>query len=240
MNIRFTIRSVLVSLSPASSSSSTLIYRQFIASQRAFAFSLLAAITAVGCEGRLPLVPSPGETTAVGQAATEKRSDHTIRIRNGSFVFLHEGQGGPLNIAGTRGFRLDAFLHSGAFGADTACTPACPPGATVPLHAIWSGSGVLGEATLQGTTYTHLGGGHPGQSDAYLEFTGIVTPPPLEAGQVTVTTSFEFSGLFWAADPISSTSERFLLSGDGTVTLTLQPAIDDIGWRLIRAEFEFN
>ena len=43
---------------------------------------------------------------------------------------------------------------------------------------------------------------------------------------MTVTTSFELSGLFSAVDPIRIVTETFLLSGRGTVTLTLQPAFD--------------
>ena len=232
--------SVPVPLSPPSLRNSSLAYRRLVIGHRAFALLLFAASASVGCERGSPLAPSVAGAAAIEDTSTEKRSDHVITIRKGSLVFLHEGQGGPLNISGTRGFRFDGFVQGGRFGADTECTTECPPGAAVQLGAQWSGSSVLGDATLQGQTYTGVGGSDQGRSSAHIEIGGGVTMPPLEAGPVTVTTSFELSGLFFAVDPISIATERFRLSGRGTVTLTLLPGFNIVGWRIVRAEFEFD
>ena len=66
---------------------------------------------------------------------------------------------GTVSLQGTRGFTLEAITLAGVDPASV-CEPAaeCPPGKAVPLSGMWAGLDLPGIATLQGQTYTDVGG----------------------------------------------------------------------------------
>ena len=160
-----------------------------------------------------------------------------IAIKRGTLVF-ENGQGGRLNISGTRGFRLQASTLSGRFNLQNQCAaPECQPGTVVEIGAFWSGNDLPGTAELRGTTYPDVGGLNSPNS-AEIELSGEVTMPPMSDGPITFKAPFEFAGRFTYAPDLQTPSQTVSLTGGGRVILELIPNGDS--WLIGDITFEFR
>lgn len=153
---------------------------------------------------------------------------------------------GVLSIAGDRGFTFDAFVnvHGGAFMPWISC-PSCPPN-EIDLYASWSGTGFgSATATIDGRTYTNVGGVQPDHPQATVTFDGPSQPaPPLVGTSAAVVAPFAFSGSFrYPARPDEPVETRFdtvALTGSGVATINLirSPGIET--WSYSSARYQFN
>jgi hypothetical protein len=172
-------------------------------------------------------------------AAPRPAAAEVIAITRGTFVY--ENDIGVLDIAGTRGFRMNGRIprHEGQFGAIDFCafSEECTPGAVVQIAAGWGGSALQGTvAKLRGVTYSDIGGPNS-PSGGLVEFSGGITMPEWTGGATTVTAPFEFGGLFVYGDEQSTQSA--MLTGGGVATFFLEPGVGG-SWVIRRAEFEFR
>src|ERR1700730_3811670 len=105
---------------------------------------------------------------------------------------------GLLTLAGSRGFTFEARLStlSGVFGPDDCNSDPlhCQPGGTLSLLGHWEGADAGGTATLDGITYTNVGGLNS-ESSMVLMFNGSLVLPPM-APSATITVPFTFTGMF--------------------------------------------
>lgn len=147
----------------------------------------------------------------------------TVNITSGS---LDMGpRNGPLSLQGDRGFTFESRVSDagGVFEPTQSCNDApnrCVPGATVGLHARWVGSDVTGTATLDGVTYSNVGG-QSSPNSMSVDFTGSAVLPAM-AASATVTAGFAFSGTFFHSSTGGTTVQE-TLTGSGTATLSLVP-----------------
>lgn len=158
-----------------------------------------------------------------------------INILGGTLTFPPGGPG-TLAVFGERGFTFNSIVSvaGGIFGPRSSCFP-CFPGDDVSLNAHWDGNDLPGTVTLDGVTYTGLGGLQPGPH-ASISFLGSAGPiPPLDAAMATIAAPFTFSGLFFYPGGGGET-----LVGMGTATLHLARSVTGDQWlyRSITYEFE--
>ncbi len=163
-----------------------------------------------------------------------------VRINTGS-LDMATGSG-SLTLGGDRGFTFASKVseHHGVF-APRNCNFSpreCVPGATLDLHARWVGNDAPGTATLEGVTYSHLGGG-TSPNAMTVDFAGSVVLPPLSP-RVTVSAGFSFTGLFIHSGPGATTVQE-MLSGSGTATATLTTlAAFPNNWHVDRVVYTFD
>ena len=133
----------------------------------------------------------------------------------------HGHANGKLVLSGDRGFTFQASVavFAGFFrpGDCNGGPLICTPGTVVPLDAGWSGSDLAGDATLDGITYTDVGGFGPFSPSMSVLFSGSVIMPAFGNASTTVSVPFSFSGTF------SHTGGTETLHGVGTATLFLSP-----------------
>jgi hypothetical protein len=139
---------------------------------------------------------------------------------------------GSVELAGNRGFTLSSIVNifGGSFSPLEQCP--CAPGSTVSLNATWSGSDLLGAATLDGQSYI-LGIGDTDAS-AFVEFTGSVVLPALLGDSASVSAPFLFGGFF----DLPEFQQQEALRGRGTATPNLRRSESD--WTYSSARYEFE
>jgi PEP-CTERM motif-containing protein len=120
---------------------------------------------------------------------------------------------GPVQLAGDRGFTFEGFLHGVVFGLGDPL----PPGTALTLQIGGSGFDLPGTATLDGITYTDVGGAHSDTSASLLLSTTAMLPAVLSA-PTTITAPFMLD--FLLTGPFGPTGSVHL-SGGGTATLVL-------------------
>jgi hypothetical protein len=143
---------------------------------------------------------------------------------------------GKLFLFGNRGFtfRANVAVFAGFFrpGDCNAGPLICTPGTVVELDAGWSGGDLAGVATLDGITYSDVGGGGAFSSSMSVLFSGSVVMPAFGNASTTVSVPFSFSGTF------SHTGGTETLHGVGTATLFLSPhPIAPGAWRVDRVVY---
>lgn len=140
-----------------------------------------------------------------------------------------------LSLQGDRGFTFAGSTLTGISSAWQTClSGACAPGDTLSLLGSWSGSDVVGTATLDGITYTRIGSIDNTTASLRVLFSGSFVLPP-ESGSATVVAPFVFAGEF------SHTGAVETLVGSGVTTISLSwvtgfPA----RWRITRILYEFG
>lgn len=90
---------------------------------------------------------------------------------------------------------------------------------------------------LQGTTYVDVGS-LSSRENLVLSFAGQATMPPMRGGPTSITAPFELTGEFVYTDDSEVHSPA--LTGEGTVTLFLEPSLDGTSWLITSAEFDFR
>jgi hypothetical protein len=139
--------------------------------------------------------------------------------------------GGSVQLAGDRGFTFNGFFN----GFFAAVGNPLPPGTPLALDGISSGLDLPGTATLDGVTYTGVGGLSAPSSGFLRLSTTSATLPEVLSGPSTLTTPFTLQFDFFVdfQPPLS-------LFGSGTATIFLD---EDRGfgvpsWRVtgVRAE----
>ncbi len=143
---------------------------------------------------------------------------------------------GPLELQGERGFAFHGRPITGIFQPVEDCNAGvapCGPGDRISLHANWSSGDLPGTATLDGVTYTKVGGD---DSSMTVDFSGAVTMPAFTGpAPVTVTAPFLFNGRF------TYPGGREDLIGSGVVTLWMIPHPSLPGrWRIERLLYELG
>jgi PEP-CTERM motif-containing protein len=140
-----------------------------------------------------------------------------IQITTGSLQVV--GSTGTLSVAGTRGFTLSGTLSTldGVFRPWEQChlAPVCVPGTTLDLEAYVVGLGLRAIATLDGQTFSNVGG-LISPNQAGVRFTGSVIAPAFDSATATVVAPFRFDGQF------SHLEGEELLVGSGLATLFLR------------------
>jgi len=141
----------------------------------------------------------------------------------------------PLVVQGDRGFTFAGSTLTGISSAWQTClSGACAPGDTLSLLGSWSGSDLVGTATLDGTTYTKIGSIDNTTASLRVVFSGSFVLPP-ENGSATVVAPFVFNGAFAHPGAVEA------LVGSGVTTISLSwvtgfPA----RWRITRILYEFG
>ena len=134
-------------------------------------------------------------------------------------------------LRGTGGFAFDAILGNSEYpGEICRVTPACVPGATVPLSGQWSGSDLSGTVRWRGETITNVGL----ESGSFMSLTGSFRAPP-RAETARLVTPFTVSGFVETPDGI-----RVPFEGTGTATLELQWDDSFESWSVIGSRFDFQ
>jgi hypothetical protein len=182
-----------------------------------------------------------GIVFAILMTVAASASAEVITIVGGTFTY--DGDvGGRLNVAGNRGFTIDAGTGFGIFNAFNQChvsAPECPPGTVVEINARWSGSDLGGTAALRGKTYPDLGSfNSPNWAD--VRFSGRITMPPMSDGPVSVTVPFDFAGRFIYGPDFETGTQEALLTGGGLATFHFAPHPNFPSWYMRSAEFEFR
>lgn len=178
-----------------------------------------------------------------------------IVIRAGSMFADHFDPQGSfpinLNVIGTGGFTLAIGGHflPGAVAAVDACGggawPSCSTEGPISIAAHLSGSNALGRATLNGVSYSNVGGSNPGDPQVSLSFVGPdVIPVPFrdESGMVqgfTAEGPFSLSGHFSFTDAAAVRRTEQLV-GMGSVRLSFFTGLPETGTMdLVGASYQF-
>jgi hypothetical protein len=131
---------------------------------------------------------------------------------------LRVTQAAHITLEGDRGFTFTGNSFVGHFRPWDDChlvgAAPCGPGDRLSLYASWSSSDLPGVATLDGVTYSKVGG--PADPGLTVEFSGSVLLPPLSAS-ATVVAPLAFDGRF------SVPGGPIILAGSGMATLNLEP-----------------
>jgi hypothetical protein len=186
----------------------------------------ILSVVLTGCGSSNPLGPSPmasrpdvGADTVtvqsfIGDRAVTAAAD-TIRIVRG-LIEVAFRRPGTAELRGSHGFTFEGRTFSTGVDPNSACQTdsPCTPGETVSFTGTWAGSDLPGTATLEGKTFTGVGGVNS-DSGLTVTVTGSFVAPP-EAETATVTGPVEISGVF------SSPAGLFDLEGRGTATITLE------------------
>ena len=121
---------------------------------------------------------------------------------------------GPVQLTGDRGFTFNGFIYGVVFGLGDPL----PPGTAVTLQIGGSGFDLPGTATLDGTTYTDVGGAHSDTSASLLFSTTAMLPAVLRA-PATITAPFLLD-FFLTGNTFGPTGSVHL-SGAGNATIFL-------------------
>jgi hypothetical protein len=157
---------------------------------------------------------------------------------------------GSITLSGERGFTLNASVSviDSLFVPWTRCVTPCAPGTAVGLTGTFTGSSLhSASATLDGQTFTMVGG-IASPTSAALFFTGnpVLLPSP-DQEFITLVAPFLFNGafssqLFLNPDGTGNISET--LAGQGSAFLTLQRSLltpdGSPGWRYTSAVYSFE
>lgn len=207
---------------------------------------LVVALGLTGCESlNAPIEPSPIAESSVGvayegagAAAFRKPPDTgDIVIDRGELDFTAVLGGGEIRLVGNREFSLTGHVHrdGGIVEAVHACAASnCTPGTVIQLRALWSDTDLPSTVTLDGTTYTGVGGL---MTSALVEFSGSVVAPPLTKRRLDqVTAPFTMSGRF------SYPGGVVAFTGEGLVKVWLAQAQfpGSIGWEVERLLYRFK
>ena len=159
-----------------------------------------------------------------------------IVITGGTFDVVGQAGPGVLNISG-EGFSATAnagFL--GGVGPGFPCP--CGEGATISLHALWSGVDLGGTVVLDGTTY-QVGQALSGSPQLSIEFNGSLIAPAFTAPMlVTVSAPFTFSGTFTTFT--AGLQSSVPLTGSGIAEMTLQRIQTPQAWGTGRTVYSFD
>jgi hypothetical protein len=218
--------------------------------------ALVGTLTLIGCQSsNAPIGPSsvpesvvtaaPGSPEGGGAQIFLKPPDTgAVVIDRGELDF--SGSFGEIRLEGNRGFSLTSHVDriGGIVGAVEACsTGICTPGTVIPLYATWFGNDLVGTVTLDGTTYTQVGGLNSTTSAVVTfsardaqepRFEGVVAPPFTKRGSDQVTALFEMSGQF------SHPGGPVPFTGEGVVKLWLVHTAESTGWRVERLLYRFK
>ena len=140
-----------------------------------------------------------------------------------------------LRLQGDRGFTFAGSTLTGISSAwETCLSGACAPGDRMSLLGSWSGSDVVGTATLDGTTYTKIGSIDNTTASLRVVFSGSFVLPP-QNGYATVVAPFVFTGEFAHTGAVET------LVGNGVTTISLSwvtgfPA----RWRITQILYAFG
>ena len=169
----------------------------------------------------------------------------TIRITSGLLDYSTLPDT-PLTITlAGEGFTFSGATHelAGIFQPWIQClVPECLVGTTVDLHAFWSGKDLPGTATLDGETFTGVGGLGPESTSLLAEWTGELTIPEGFTGGV-LTAPFLFTGVFSVPFTATEPGRRVDLIGSGVASLTFRPSVFPGAagaFDLLAAQYEFD
>jgi hypothetical protein len=161
----------------------------------------------------------------------------SIHITSGALVWNGSTTPGSVTLAG-EGFTFEGIPGNGIFMPHSDCSvPECVAGGSVDLEARWVGLDLMGTATLNGTSYTQVGG-LTSNTSLDARWSGTLTIPTTFTGGV-LTAPFQFSGVFAVFNtgvvPINN------LFGGGTASLTFTPYPNEPGaFLLSSARYEFD
>ena len=152
-----------------------------------------------------------------------------------------EAIGGTLTLIGGDRFTFmgGVSVTGGVFGPRNSCLP-CAPGVPISLAALWLGNDLRGTATLDGVTYTGVGGLAADRATGIVEFSGSAVAPPLEGLTATVVAPFLFEGQFFFPGSSGAPGFSEFLIGGGTATVGLFRSVETIPWFYRSALYEFE
>ena len=168
-----------------------------------------------------------------------------IVIRSGDLFADHLDPSGPpigVHLAGDGGFTLSirgTYLPGAVSPVDTCGSgawPTCSVGDPISIAAHLFGSNAFGTATLDGVTYSSVGGSNPGDPQVSLQFSG---PDLIAPDGFSVSGPFTFAGVFSFTDPGGMARTQQLVGG-GVVRLSFHrgfPNQDSLD--LTGANYEF-
>jgi hypothetical protein len=167
----------------------------------------------------------------------------TINLVSGSIDYANLIVGdGSVHFVGDRGFMFDGFAQLSPLGA-AGCNP-CNPGSTISLHASASGNDLPGDATLDGTSYSDVGGPNSPESLSF-NITGQVIAPPIgQSSTEILVVPVAFTGTFihrqLPVSPFNPTSETLVAGAIATLTLSQTSVFPDghPGWRATHVTYD--
>lgn len=168
----------------------------------------------------------------------QARADITIV---GGHLDLASPSGRLVLQGDSRGFTFTGNPGTGIFTPIDQCNHfggPCAAGDRVGLHALWTNGDLPGTATLDGVTYSPVGGfAHQSMS---VEFSGSFVLPPFSEAAV-VRAPFVFTGRF--AGELAGGAGGVNLVGSGVVTISLTPFTVLPGtqrWHVAHIRYEFG
>jgi hypothetical protein len=166
----------------------------------------------------------------------------TINLVSGSIDYPNLTVGdGTVHFVGDRGFTFDGAALLSPLGA-AGCNP-CNPGSTISLHASASGNDLPGEATLDGTSYSDVGGLTSPESLSFDINGQVVAPPIGQSSTEILVVPVAFGGTFIHRQlpviPFNPTSETLVAGAIATLTLS-QTVFPDghPGWRATHVTYD--
>jgi hypothetical protein len=158
-----------------------------------------------------------------------------IRIVDGSLTVDNPLTGTLVMTGDSRGFtwRSDVSIFTGVFGPRSAVESGDP----VSLDAFWVGLDILrSSVTLDGVTYTRVGGLGVSDPQAQLMFSGTAGVLPRQGTDATFVAPFTFAGMFFQLGNAAAPS--FDLFGAGTASVTFSRGVNPL-WSLQTATYQF-
>jgi hypothetical protein len=196
---------------------------------------LVTAIAMLGCGDGAPtagvsptaVVTSSSEISQPASPATT-----TIRLRRGSIG--QEPANGWIDIEGRRGFSLIGGFDS-VWGGLRICSDdyaACAPGATLAFSLYRTGNDIGATATLDGVTYTNVGGNASDQHAGFDVRATVVFPRFRQRATAIVTAPCTITGYLAGG----GVSETFSALGRLKMWIHQQHEVGDGYWWIDRVE----
>jgi hypothetical protein len=194
---------------------------------------------------RIAFFVTCGSVLCLG-AGTQATAD-PVRITSGSIVLSepHLFQGGPIRIAGTRGFSIEGFVDTseGAVDPLRQCFP-CEPTAHFSVGANLASSAIIGSATLDGKRYQDINTSSS-NNFSVVQLTGTTVLPPVNGSSLVIRAPFTMtnSSFTYELTPGSDSEPPELatvaLRGGGTASVSFHANPSLPVWEFSGMRYDF-
>jgi hypothetical protein len=176
-------------------------------------------------------------------AAGKQAAAEPVRITSGSIVLSEptQFQTGPINIFGTRGFSVHGTTGDEAtIDPLRECFGPCGPTTDFSIGADLATFGIVGNATLDGQTYTNI---NSFDSDTFVRLllVGTAVLPPVNGSSLVIRAPFTVSGSGFSHADIAGAGDVITvpITGGGVATVSFHSLPMSPVWKFSSMRYDF-